>query len=100
MAGFPRSTILIVEYAAQSISPGIFRKGSVYRVGDRFVPDIWWYSKSWYVTGDRDGLVDEELYQEELRMMHDNRFAKDVADAFALANIDYGRMDFAWLATV
>ena len=94
VAGFPRATILIVEYAAQPIRPGVFRKSSVYRVGDEFIPDIWWYDTSWDIKGDRDGLADEELYREELHMMRENSFAKDVAGAFALANIDYGRLDF------
>ena len=93
-AGFPRALLLIVEYAAQPISDGVFAKGSVYKIGDRFVPDIWWYGKSWCVTGDRDGLVGEDAYSDELRMMQENSFAEDVAKSFALANIDYGRVDF------
>ena len=94
VGGFPRSTILIVEYAAQPIRPGVFRKSSVYRVGDQFIPDIWWYETSWDIKGDRDELADEGLYKEELQMMRENSFAKNAVTAFALANIDYGRLDF------
>ena len=94
VAGFPRSTILIVEYAAQTIRSGVFRKSSVYRIGDHFVSDIWWYGTSWAVKGDRDGLADQELYDEELKMMHDNSYVGAVEAAFALANIEYGRLDF------
>ena len=92
--GFPRSTILIVEYAAQPIRPGVFRKSSVYRVGDQFIPDIWWYDTSWDIKGDRDGLAEEGLYKEELQMMREYSFAKEIVDAFGIANIDYGRLDF------
>ena len=94
VAGFPRSTILIVEFAAQPIRPGVFRKSSVYRVGDRFISDIWWYGTHWGVKGDRDGLADQELYKGELQMMRESPYVQDLAGVFALANIDYGRLDF------
>lgn len=93
-AGFPRNVLLIVEYAAQPKEEGVFAKGSVYKIGDRFVPDIWWHGKTWNVTGDQEGLVGDDAYNDELRMMHENSFAAETAKAFEIANIDYGRVDF------
>ena len=94
VAGVPRSTILTVEYAAQPIRPGVFRKSSFYRVGDHYISDVSWYGKTWRIKGDRDGLADPELYAKELQLMRENPYGKDLARVFDLANIDYGRLDF------
>jgi hypothetical protein len=93
-SGYPRNTLMIVEYAGQPVRDGVFRKSSVYRLGDHFVPDIWWYSRTWNVKADEAGLADEELYKEELRLIRENRYPREVERAFELANIDYGRLDF------
>jgi hypothetical protein len=50
VAGVPRSTILIVEYAAEPIRPGVFRKSSVFRIGDHLVRDVNWHGSSWMVA--------------------------------------------------
>jgi tetratricopeptide (TPR) repeat protein len=92
--GLPRQSLMIVEYAAEPVRPGVFRKGSVYRIGNHFVPDLWWYGTSWIVKGDEDGLADEELCAEELQMIRDNSYAKDVERAFDIGNVNYGRLDF------
>src|SRR5665811_477238 len=52
LAGYPRSSIIITEYATEPVRPGVFRKSSVYRVGDQLIPDIWWYGTNWQVKGD------------------------------------------------
>lgn len=97
ISGYPRETLMIVEYAGQPIRDGVFRKSSVYRIGKRFVPDIWWYGKSWEVKADHDGLADSELYKEELQLIRENRYPKEVDRAFELANIDHGRLDFGFV---
>ncbi len=94
-AGLPRCAILVTEYAAEPIQPGVFRKSSLYRVADRFVPDIWWYGRSWDIKGDRDNLVGEAFYSEELKMFHENSYPKELEKAFAIANIEFGRLDYA-----
>jgi hypothetical protein len=95
--GYPRSSLMIVEYAGEPVRDGVFRKSSVYRLGDHYIPDVWWYSRSWNVKADMDGLADEALYKEELRAMRENLYPKEVERAFELANIDYGRADFGFV---
>lgn len=92
--GVPRSVIIITEYAAEPLRSGVFRKSSLYRVGDSLVPDIWWYGENWHVKGDRDDLADPALYLEELRTFREHDYPKELEDAFALANIEFGRLDF------
>jgi tetratricopeptide (TPR) repeat protein len=93
-AGFPRSTILIVEYSAEPIRPGLYRKASVYRVGDHFFPDINWHASSWLVKGDQFPIVDKELYIEELDALSSNHCPRTIEQAFQFAKIDFGRLDF------
>ena len=94
VAGVPRSAILIVEYAAEPIRPGVFRKSSVFRVGDHFIRDVNWHGSSWVVKGDQFSLTDEDLYNEELDEMRKNSCTKAIQAAFDFASIDFGRADF------
>jgi tetratricopeptide (TPR) repeat protein len=94
VAGIPRSTIVIVEYAAEPIRPGIYRKSSVHRVGEQLITTINWHTGDWRVKGDQIGLADEALYDEELSTVRENRYASQTLEAFKFANIEYGRIDF------
>ena len=92
--GVPLECILVVEYAAEPIRPGLFRKLSVFRIGDRFLPhpsvhDVTWHTK----LGRRDSAT-PELYADELKMMRDNRYADRLRPHFEVSNINYGRIDF------
>ena len=93
-SGIPRSEILIVEYRAQEICPGVYRKSSVYKIGDNFIRDIWWYGRFWDIKGDADNLIGAEFYETELAELRDNRFSDKVKEAFRIAEIDFGRLDF------
>ncbi len=93
-SGVPRSEILIVEYCAQEVRPGIYRKSSVYRVADRFVRDIWWFGRFWDIKGDIDNLIEPEFYEAELAELRENRVPDKVREAFRIAEIDFGRLDF------
>ncbi len=93
-AGIPRSTIVIVEYAAEPIRPGIYRKSSMHRVGQRLITTINWHARDWRVRSDQYGLADQGLYDDELSMVRENRYASQASEAFEFANIEYGRIDF------
>jgi tetratricopeptide (TPR) repeat protein len=94
VAGIPRSTIVIVEYAAEPIRPGIYRKSAIHRVGERLITTINWHTSDWRVKGDQIGLADEVLLDEELSTVRENRHASQASKVFDFANIEYGRMDF------
>jgi tetratricopeptide (TPR) repeat protein len=71
-AGVPRQTLMTVEYAAEAVPPGEVRKLSVFRVGDRLVPDYSIHDQSW----------------------SENLFAEPLKAAFDVAQIEYGRAEF------
>jgi hypothetical protein len=93
-AGIPRQTLMAVEYAAEPVRPGLFRKLSVFRVGDRLVPHYSIHDQSWIVRYGRSGVTDQDLYDEELTIMQENRFAEPLKAVFDIAEIEYGRADF------
>ena len=48
--GVPRSLSVIVEYAAEPVRPGLFRKLSVFRVGDRLLGYTCVHDDNWLVN--------------------------------------------------
>ena len=92
--GFPRHALMVVEYAAEPIRPGLFRKLSVFRIGDEFIPHVCVHDTSWMVKLGRAGVAGQDLYEEELKFMQENTFADRLKPVFAIADIDYGRADF------
>ena len=95
--GYPRSELIIVEYAAESLRPGIYRKLSVFRVGDRYIPHVGVHDTSWVIKEGRSGAASDDLYDEELQTMRTNPFAEHMKPIFEIAGIDFGRVDFSFV---
>jgi hypothetical protein len=92
--GAPLTGLLIVEYAAEPLRPGLYRKFGSFRIGPAAfahtcVDDNQWIAK----TGRRD-VTPPELYEEEQRVVRENPYGPSLAHAFELAGIEYGRIDF------
>jgi hypothetical protein len=92
--GAPLTSLLLVEYAAEPVAPGLFRKLSMYRLGDTYVAAHCVHEGAWLVKYGTKGIATPELYKDELRLIRDNPFEADLKPAFELASIDYGRVDF------
>jgi hypothetical protein len=92
--GVPESRIIVVEYCGEPVRPGIFRKLAVARFGDRYAPQLCGHDETWLVKYGRQGHATPELYEEDLAIVRENRFAAPLARAFEIANVDYGRADF------
>lgn len=93
-AGIPRESLIIVEYAAEPVREGLFRKIGQFRIGGRAVPHLCVHEDRWLVKYGKLGSGGEALYREEREMMTGPRFAEEVGRAFEIAGIDYGRADF------
>jgi hypothetical protein len=92
--GAPRDHLLIIEYAAEPVRPGLFRKLSVFRVGERLLGYTCTHDDRWLVKYGQPGIAPLELYEEEYSFVANNPFAAAVESAFRLAGIEYGRIDF------
>jgi hypothetical protein len=93
-AGAPASALLVIEYAAEPVRPGLYRKLSVFRVGRASVAHTCVHDDSWLVKHGKLGVATPELYADELRIVRDNPYGPALARVFGLAGIDYGRADF------
>jgi hypothetical protein len=92
--GTSRDALLITEFVDTS-SDGIFRKFSAFIVGGQVIPWNIFFSRKWMVNA-RD-LLDEGGVQEELEFIRGDARCDELKDIFALANIQYGRMDYGLL---
>ena len=92
--GIPIVSLLIVEYAAEPTRPGLFRKYSSFRVGGRSFAHTCVDDNDWIAKIGRRDITPMELYEEEYRVVCTDPYQPDVAPAFDLASVDYGRVDF------
>ncbi len=98
-AGYPPNDLLIVEFCDTSDENGLYRKYSALKIGDAIIPRYLSLGYHWVVkenepdpnTGE---LYDEQKIQDELDYIHNNPHKKRLQRIFALANIDYGRIDY------
>lgn len=94
-AGHVECNLMIVEYCAEPLRPGLFRKLAAFRVDDRIVTTLAVHEGNWMAKYGQEGIAGAELYREELDNLAENRHAEVLMRAFQLAHIDYGRVDYA-----
>lgn len=92
--GFPITQLILIEYAAEPAAPGLFRKLSVFRIGESYFAANCVHEDNWMVKYGTQGIATEALYEDELRIMRTNPFAAALRPAFERAGIEYGRADF------
>lgn len=93
-AGAPKAALLVIEFAAEPERPGLYRKLSVFRIGDRLLGYTCVHDDHWLVKYGTAGIAPAELYEEEFSIVQNNPYAAAILPAFELAGIDYGRVDF------
>ena len=93
-AGAPLTSLLLVEYAAEPVRPGLFRKLSVFRIGDTWFGAHCVHEDNWLVKHGTRGIAPPDLYEDELRIVRDNPFEATLKPIFESAAIEYGRADF------
>jgi hypothetical protein len=93
-AGYPYSSMLIVEYCAEPVRPGLFRRFSVLRVGERMLGYTCAHDDKWVVKYGQPGIAPPELYEEEFEIVMTNPFGEQMRRVFELGGVEYGRVDF------
>lgn len=87
-----RAGLLAVEFEDTRDAAGLYRKYSVLRIGERFIPRHILVSRHWMLkvadVVDANTLRDEEAYFCDVPEM------QQIREIFALAHIDYGRIDY------
>src|SRR6266849_1461535 len=92
--GRPLRGLIVIEYCAEPIAPGTFRRYGTFRIGNAIHLDHVVTEDTWNVKWGKAGLATEDMYREDDRLIRDNRFAEELREAFQIAEIEYGRADF------
>ncbi|GAB4350974.1 MAG: hypothetical protein Fur0042_19070 [Cyanophyceae cyanobacterium] len=86
---------VITEYCNVADADGVFRKYSAFVVGDRVLPLHVAGHKHWVVKTRR--LETDAIAEDHAALLRDNPHADQIRQVFALARIDYGRIDYGFL---
>jgi hypothetical protein len=92
--GKPAASLLIVEYCAEPIAEGLFRKLASYRIGSRCFATTAVHEDRWLVKYGKKGIAGPALYEDELRIIQENPYEEALSAAFEIANTEYGRADY------
>ena len=93
--GHPPSGVLVVEFCAEPISPGRWRKFGTFRIGEAISTDHGVVEANWCVKYGTAGLSNDAMIEDEYRLVETNQYASALAPAFAVAGIEWGRADHA-----
>jgi hypothetical protein len=93
MRGLPRRQLLVVEFCETAGADGLYRKYSIFRIGDTYVPRYLHIGRHWMTKSYTRG-ADEGLVLEEMAYLRENPDAAWVREVFEMAHIEYGRLDY------
>jgi hypothetical protein len=93
--GVPLRGLIVVEYCAQPISPGVWRKYGSFRIGAGYSLDHGVIEDRWLVKYGAVGVATDEMVQHEYDAVSQNVVPPQVQRAFDAAGIEYGRADHA-----
>ena len=86
--------LLVIEFCDTADADGFYRKYAAFNVGGRIVARNLAYGSSWMLKfGGSDFALASA--REELAYVHENPHADQLREIFAIANIDYGRIDYS-----
>ncbi len=96
LRGFRLADLLVVEFCDTSDKRGLFRKYSAFRIGQAIVPAHLLAGRNWMMksaTAERT----RELARENLAFIEENPHEAWLRQVFALAGVEYGRVDYGIL---
>jgi hypothetical protein len=97
-AGVPPEQLIVVEFSAEPLACGLWRRLSVFRIGDRLFADSCVHDRSWIAKIGEDGIAPLSVYADELRIMRENPYGQAMLRVFELAGVEYGRVNFGLVA--
>jgi len=94
--GRPLEELLVVEFCDTADADGFYRKYAAFCVGGRIVARSLNYGRNWMLkfAGNDFSM---SMAREELAYVRDNPHEEELREVFAIANVDYGRIDYAML---
>jgi hypothetical protein len=92
--GYALKDLMFVQYCAEELRPGLFRKLAAFRVGPTMVSALCVHDAHWSAKYGSLGIAGQELYDDEADIVTANRYGEVLRPAFETAQIEYGRADF------
>jgi hypothetical protein len=93
--GYALSDLMLIEYAAEPVaSTGHFQKHAAFRIGPAYVRANTVNDKRWKAKNGVAGMGTDAIYAAERAEYDDWPHADFVARVFAVAGMDFGRVDF------
>jgi hypothetical protein len=86
--------LLIVEFCNTADEIGFFRKYAAFIVGKRVIPRSLNYGRRWMLKHSRTEFT-MPMIEEELEYVSTNPHQQQLREIFALAQVEYGRIDYA-----
>ncbi len=93
--GVPLAGVLVVEFCAEPIARGAWRRFGTFRIGTAMHTDHAVIEDRWVVKGGTIGLTTDAMAEEEYAAVSDGRYLPQVAPVFDLAAVEFGRLDHA-----
>jgi hypothetical protein len=93
MRGLARRQLLVVEFCETAGADGLYRKYSIFRIGDACVPRYLHIGRHWMTKNDTRS-ADESWILEEMAYVRENPHAAWAREVFEMAHIEYGRLDY------
>ena len=94
MQGHRLRDLLVVEFCSTADAEGRYRKYGAYIVGDRILPRHMSVTPQWMVKHAGSVFTRETILEESAYVL-DNPHETDLREIFALAGVEYGRIDYA-----
>jgi hypothetical protein len=91
--GRPLRGLLVIEYAAEPLPSGVWRKTGTYRIGKNYAVGHQFPSDKWVVKGYGQNVTNDALQLEEKAAVTANDVPDSVRRAFDIACIEWGRAD-------
>jgi hypothetical protein len=87
--------LIAVEFCETADAKGMYRKYGAFVIGQHILPRHLFFSEDWMVK--QAEVIDPETVEEEFRYLGENPHADFLLDCARVANISYGRIDYAVL---
>jgi hypothetical protein len=94
--GFPLAHMLVIEFANRQHRENVWRRHTIYRIGDRMVPANPVTEASPFVKHGTLKLASEDDIARSIKEIMENPHAELMRRVFDIAGIEYGRADFGF----
>lgn len=92
--GRPLDELLVIEFCDTADANGVYRKYAAFIIGDQILPRSLDYGHDWMLK--RSGTeYTRETLAEEREFVETNPHEQQLREIFAIAGVDYGRIDYA-----